>query len=68
VEELLKNEKEKDAEIERLKVLLKNRMYELEELNELKALLGRAADALVSNHIGFDDVSDLVKELRKAAQ
>jgi hypothetical protein len=75
VEELLKNEKEKDAEIERLKALVKDRMYDLKELNELKSLLTRAADALQAWHedseLTFDSLrreEKLVAELRKAAE
>jgi ABC-type proline/glycine betaine transport system ATPase subunit len=61
-------------EIERLKVLLKDRMYELEEINELKALLTRAADALEeefgpgNTDLMAKDPWALIAELRKAAR
>jgi hypothetical protein len=55
------------AEIERLKALLKDRMYELEEINELKSLLTRAADAL-EDLKGPGWKRDLIAELRKAAE
>jgi hypothetical protein len=55
-----------DAEIERLKALLKDRMYELEEINELKNLVYRAADALEDLR-GPGWKRELIVELRKAA-
>jgi hypothetical protein len=69
----------KDADIERLKALLKDRMYELEEINELKSLLTRAADALeeFAAYISGDPDAyrylrlkeqQLIAELRKAAE
>jgi len=68
----------KDAEIERLKALVKDRMYELQEINELKSLLTRAVDALQATR-KFDFISrevldangiteDLIAELRRAAE
>jgi hypothetical protein len=62
------------AEIVRLKALVTDRMYDLEEINELKSLLSRAADSLEervfvkrSSNLNVD-VADLIAELRKAAE
>jgi hypothetical protein len=58
-----------DADIERLKTLLKDRMYELEEINELKSLLTRAADALERAPVLPPKmIEELIAELRKAAE
>jgi NAD-dependent SIR2 family protein deacetylase len=69
----------KDAEIERLKKSLewweetgRIKTAEIERLNKLKALLPRAADALIELHGEYEASScyycDLVAELRKAAE
>jgi hypothetical protein len=65
----------KDAEIERLKALVKDRMYELEEINELKSLLARAVEALEEFHGPYYVIENcdcavckLTRELRKAAE
>lgn len=55
----------KDSEIERLKALVNDRMHELQEINELKALLDRAADALYEE---YGSSLPLIDELRKAAE
>jgi DNA polymerase III delta subunit len=57
------------SEIERLKALVKDRMYELEEINELKSLLSRAADALEwPGQLLGSDFRKLIAQLRKAAE
>jgi len=62
--------REKDAEIERLKALVKDRMYELKEINNLKSLLSRAADALepLNEIYPQQKRTNLIAELRKVAE
>lgn len=61
---------EKDAEIERLKALVKDRMYELEEINELKSLLVHAADALdgATKMVRTETEASLINQLRREAE